>query len=118
VSKFQRNSARLEALGEGRFRVSGVLDAGTVTSLLHQSAAAFGDSTAVAVDFSGVTEGDSAGLALLLEWLRLARKAGRRLQYEEVPEQIVALARISEVEDLLLENGSAAAAPAGSATPA
>ncbi|HEU4487131.1 MAG TPA: STAS domain-containing protein [Povalibacter sp.] len=116
MSKFQRNSAHLEAVGEGRFRVSGVLDASTVTSLLQRSTAAFGGLSTVAVDFSAVTESDSAGLALLLEWLRLARKAGRRLTYEEVPEQIVALARISEVEDLLLENGGAAAQAAAPAS--
>lgn len=115
VSKFQRSSARLEALGAGRFRVSGVLDAGTVTSILRASDAAFRETSDVVVDFSSVTESDSAGLALLIEWLRLARQANRRIRFEDVPEQIMALARISEVDDLLLENGEAVTAePAAS----
>jgi phospholipid transport system transporter-binding protein len=103
------SSARLEALGGGRFRVSGTLDAGTVTALLKQSADRFfRDAAPILVDLAGVTESDSAGLALLIEWLRMAREKGCAIQFANIPAQINALARISEVEDLLTANGAAA----------
>ncbi len=93
--------ARLESLGEGRFRVSGVLDASTAREVLEQSESPFAQSKEIDVDLGGVGESDSAGLALLIEWLRAARQGGRAIRFTNVPAQIEALARISEVEDLI-----------------
>lgn len=93
--------ARLEALGAGRFRVSGVLDASTVVDVLAQSEERFANESSLSVDLGGVSEGDSAGLALLIEWLCSARRRGQRIEFANLPGQINALARISEVEDLL-----------------
>jgi phospholipid transport system transporter-binding protein len=99
--------ARLEALGGGRFRVSGVLDAYTVVDVLEQSVERFANEKEICVDLGGVSEGDSAGLALLIEWLRIVRQHGQRIRFLNIPAQISALARISEVEDLLAANGEA-----------
>ena len=93
--------ARLESLGAGRFRVSGVLDASTAREVLEQSESRFAQSKEIDVDLGGVGESDSAGLALLIEWLRAARQGGRAIRFANVPAQIEALARISEVEDLI-----------------
>mgnify|MGYP001046771011 CR=1 FL=1 len=117
MSKASSDKAQLEALGDGRFRIGGVLNAATVTHILSQSKERFQGLSPIETDFAAVTESDSAGLALLLEWLRLARKSGQQLHFDNVPEQIMALARISEVDDLLVQNGAAADA-AGAAQPA
>jgi phospholipid transport system transporter-binding protein len=93
--------AKLESLGGGRFRVSGVLDATTVGELLKQSKDRFSNLDRLDVDLAGVSEGDSSGLALLLEWLRLAKESQRQINFANVPGQISALARISEVDELL-----------------
>jgi phospholipid transport system transporter-binding protein len=53
------------------------------------------------IDCRGVTSSDSAGLAVLLEWLSVAKRAGRSLRYAQLPQGLAALARISDVEDLL-----------------
>lgn len=100
------SSARLEALGAGRFRVGGVLNAVTVVDLLKESRERFAGVARIELDMGAVTEGDSAGLALLLEWLRLARRANQQIHYANVPAQISALARISEVDDLLAAAGA------------
>lgn len=119
MSKANSDKAQLEALGDGRFRISGVLDAATVTHILSQSKERFQGLSRIETDFAAVTESDSAGLALLLEWLRLARKSGQQVHFDNVPEQIMALARISEVDDLLTQNGATAAPDAaGAAQPA
>ena len=57
--------------------------------------------TALEIDCSGITTCDSAGLAVLLEWLGTARRAGRNLRYTQLPAGLAALARISEVEEFL-----------------
>lgn len=92
--------ARLESLGEGRFKVSGSLDAVSVVDLLKESDEAFSGVAQVEVDLATVSESDSSGLALLLEWLRLARMRDQIVRFRNLPAQISALARISEVEDL------------------
>lgn len=67
MSKAVAGKAKLDALGSGRFRVSGVLDAATAGEVLRQSEQRFTAAGRLDVDLSGVAESDSAGLALLIE---------------------------------------------------
>ena len=53
------------------------------------------------IDCSAVSPADSAGLAVLLEWLAIAKSARRSLRFRNLPQDLVALARISEVQELL-----------------
>ncbi|MGH8267012.1 MAG: STAS domain-containing protein [Steroidobacteraceae bacterium] len=53
------------------------------------------------IDCGGITVSDSAGLAVLLDWLAAARAQGRSLRLARLPEGLTALARISEVDELL-----------------
>lgn len=56
---------------------------------------------AMVVDLSGVTESDSAGLAVLIEWLVAGERVGRKLQFSNLPDGIRAAAQISDVTSLL-----------------
>ncbi|GIX21770.1 MAG: hypothetical protein KatS3mg121_0553 [Gammaproteobacteria bacterium] len=92
--------ARIEPLGEGRLRVHGRLDAeqaGALLDALPWPAAA----GPLEVDLSAVEAADSAGLALLLEWLGRARRRGVALRYRALPPGIEALARACQVLELL-----------------
>jgi phospholipid transport system transporter-binding protein len=84
-----------------RSRVSGALHFMTVSPLLGPGEAAIHSGRATVIDLSAVSESDSAGLALLIEWLSVAKEAKRALRYENIPEQIQELARLCEVEALL-----------------
>jgi phospholipid transport system transporter-binding protein len=53
------------------------------------------------VDFSGVTEVDSAAVALAIAWLREARAGGRALRFENLPPALGKLARLYAVSDLI-----------------
>lgn len=89
-------------LQEGeRSRVDGVLHFTTVTTLLSEGSAAICDGRAAVIDLAGVKDSDSSGLALLIEWLSIARASSRGLRYENIPAQLQQLARLSEVEELL-----------------
>lgn len=89
-------------LQEGeRSRVNGVLHFTTVTALLRVGSEAIGNGRAAVIDLSGVKDSDSSGLALLIEWLSIARASRRSLRYENIPVQLHQLARLSEVEELL-----------------
>lgn len=74
----------------------------TVGALLPVGIAAIEAGRAAIIDLAGVTASDSAGLALLIEWLSVARGAHRGLRYENIPSQLYQLARLSEVDELLL----------------
>ena len=56
---------------------------------------------ALVIDCQGVTASDSAGLAVLLDWLAAARAQQRSLRYVHLPQGLAALGRISEVNELL-----------------
>jgi len=58
---------------------------------------------ALTFDLAGIPEVDSAGLALLIDWLASARACGCQLRYVKPGKTLLALARLSEVEPLLTE---------------
>jgi phospholipid transport system transporter-binding protein len=97
-----QQNASFEVLDGGRARVTGALHFTTVSALLTAGVAAINGSRAAVIDLAGVTASDSAGLALLIEWLRVAKSAGRTLRFEHIPSQLQQLARLSEVEELLV----------------
>lgn len=92
---------RLEAVGEGRYALCGALTLRTAANALLQGERLFGSAPRVDVDLSGVDAADSAGLAVLLEWVRTARTQGRQLAFHGLPASLAAIAAISEVEDIL-----------------
>ena len=59
----------------------------------------------IVVDCAAVTRADSAGLAVLLDWLAWGRRQKRIVSLQNLPASLVAIARISEVDELLSEAG-------------
>jgi len=93
----------LVADGAGRFRLLGAAIVPTVTLLRATGLRIFAASTgAIVVDLSAIARVDSAGLALLIDWLAWARAAGRELRFVAPPASLLALARLSDVEALLI----------------
>jgi phospholipid transport system transporter-binding protein len=88
--------------GPGRLEASGELTFATAAQALRNGTDLIGGGTTWVVDLSGVEAGDSAGIAVLIEWLVSARGHGANLRYENVPAQMLAIARISDLEVLLL----------------
>jgi phospholipid transport system transporter-binding protein len=90
-----------EDAAAGRFNLKGSLVFGTVTEALRRSRELFADHQRIEIDLSGVESTDSAGLALLVEWTGWAQREGRSLRLHHLPDQALALARISEIDKLL-----------------
>jgi phospholipid transport system transporter-binding protein len=59
----------------------------------------------IVVDCAGVTKADSAGLAVLLDWLAWGRRKSRAVSLENLPPSLIAIARISEVDGLISATG-------------
>jgi len=93
--------ARLIAAGEGRLRVEGVLDFDSVSGLVAESEVLFRRNARLRIDLSGVEAANSAGLALLLEWMDLARSRRIDLRFLNLPESLVRIAAFSNLGSLL-----------------
>jgi phospholipid transport system transporter-binding protein len=94
---------QLLAAEAGSLSAQGSLTFATARSACEQGVALLAQAQAerLEIDCRGITSSDSAGLAVLLEWLGVAKRSGRSLRYRQLPPGLAALARISEVEELL-----------------
>ena len=95
------SSYSLENLGEGRFALSGSMSFETAEGILRESEEPFEQHTRIEIDLSGVNDADSAGLALLLEWITWANHTVREIRYTGMPQRILAIAKTTEVDNLL-----------------
>lgn len=95
------NEYTLEDRGDGFFALSGEVSFDTAERILRESEEPFEEHTQLEIDLSGVTLSDSAGLALLLEWVTWANHTVREIRFTGMPERVLAIAKTTEVEGLL-----------------
>jgi phospholipid transport system transporter-binding protein len=93
-------SFQIAAAGPGRLEARGELGFSTASDALEAGLSVLGPGDWV-VDLAGVTSADSAGLAVLVEWLAAVTERGGTLSFESAPEQLRAIARISDLDRLL-----------------
>ena len=55
----------------------------------------------LAIDLANVTDIDSSAVALLLHWRRAAARLGKALRYVHLPQNLVALAQLYGVDDMI-----------------
>jgi phospholipid transport system transporter-binding protein len=103
----QRSRVSISEPTSGRVVVSGELTFGTARDARQIGVMVLESSRAerIVVDCSAVTRADSAGLAVLLDWLAWGRRRSRPLSLQNLPESLIAIARISEVDGLLTAAG-------------
>ena len=87
--------------GNGRFALEGAMTFDTVAAIMRKGEKLFGSHTRIEVDLAGVTDTDSAGLALLLEWITWANHTVREIRFSNMPDRIDAIAKTTEVDHLL-----------------
>lgn len=87
---------------DGTFELKGPLTFATVPQLIAHGAAWREARAAedITIDMGQISKADSAGLALMVEWLRLGRETGSALRFVNIPEQLRRLIRVSGLENL------------------
>lgn len=102
-----RSSVAISEQGAGRVVVTGELTFATARDARQLGVLVLEGSAApdIVIDCKGVARADSAGLAVLLDWLAWGRRKSRTVKFENLPDSLVAIARISEVDGLLTANG-------------
>lgn len=86
---------------EGIVCVSGELSFNTVPALVLNNRDFFKNNNGLDIDLANVSRADSAGVALLVEWQRQARKQNQSICFHHIPSQMLAIARLSGVDELL-----------------
>jgi len=83
--------------------VSGALDFDSVLALQQQGAQWIQKiaPAPITLNLAGVTYSSSAGLALLLDWLRAAHRSGKQISVANMPVDMLALVRVSGLEQSL-----------------
>jgi phospholipid transport system transporter-binding protein len=88
--------------GDSRcYRVSGELTLDTASSVLTESQALFDKAPQLDIDLAQVSRADSAGLALLITWMRQAKQSDKTISFAHLPEQMLAIAKASGLDAIL-----------------
>ena len=95
------SEAKLERVGAFHFQLHGDMTFTHAKSLLLQSESLFANLPDMEIDLQRAEKADSAGLALMLEWLARAAERDARVVFTEVPEAIHSVARLCQMESLL-----------------
>jgi len=86
---------------DGCFILKGVLSFQTVPVIWRQGMDIFRTSPSLVLDLQNVSRSDSAGLALLIEWMRFARSQNKPISYINMPTQMLAIARACSLDNIL-----------------
>lgn len=97
-----QSELRLHINGDGHYRLPEALTFATTPQLYLQTGEMFDTPLPrLTFDLAGVRRVDSAGLALLLEWLREARRRGKEILFQNIPGQLAAIAKVSGLNGIL-----------------
>lgn len=94
-------AVHFDDLGDGRFQLAGELGFETVTGALEASELLFAPHAALDICLARISRSDSAAVALLIEWQSRARAANRSVVFRNPPAQLLAVARLSDVDGVL-----------------
>jgi phospholipid transport system transporter-binding protein len=92
---------RIEETGHGSWMLVGDLSFTTVPALRGGLVIKSADRPRISIDLAGVTRSDSAGLALLIEWLRESERLGKTITFLHMPAQLQSIARICGLDGIL-----------------
>lgn len=84
--------------GAGHFAVDGDLTFSTIDQQTVKSVAFLSSSKHITIDLLGVVSTDSAGLALMIEWIKYTRHHRTQLSFKNIPEQLLNLAKLSGLD--------------------
>jgi phospholipid transport system transporter-binding protein len=96
------NNVQFEPCGEDCYVLSGALTFATVPQIYTQGSTVFdSNGLSLTLDLQGVMHTDSAGLALMMEWMRTAQSQEKEIHFKNVPAQMLNIARLSGLDSIL-----------------
>ncbi len=96
------STTSIKKTADGQFAIEGELSKLTVPAVWRDANGLIQGATQnLVIDLKEVTRTDSAGLALLLEWMTLAHKKGLQIHFRNLPSQLGDIARVSDLEAII-----------------
>lgn len=87
---------------DGSVQLEGELNYANVSNVYRETADLFRQPrNSLEIDLGGVTRTDSAGVALLVEWLSEARSRNLPIHFVNVPQQMLDMVKISSLDRVL-----------------
>ena len=86
---------------DGELAIEGELTFATVVDAYEKSKAYFSEPGTLVMNLAAVHKSDSASLALLLRWLRLAKMHKIQLSFSHMPKKMHDLGHVSGLDDIL-----------------
>jgi len=84
----------------GRYLLKGNLIFNTINKTVLNTLDFKQAPSSITIDLQQVGEIDSAGLALLIEWIKFARTYQTKLYFDNIPMQLTALAKLSYISEI------------------
>lgn len=75
----------------------------SVTGLLNNAGAEHsgsGDNT-MTIDMSGISSANSAGLAVMIEWLAVVQRSDQKITFENIPDSLHQISTVCQVDSLI-----------------
>lgn len=95
-------TAKIKQDSNGMFLLVGKLTFSSVASLWNRSKLLLETTPSpIQIDLKSVTQSDSAGVALLISWVRYARQLNKEMHLMHLPEQMRAIIKVSGLSQLL-----------------
>ena len=88
-------------LDGGVCRISGELDFTTARHALESVELLINDNATLEINLADVGRSNSAGLALMIEWLAIARRRKHEVTFSHIPDGLRQLARVCQVDGLI-----------------
>lgn len=85
---------------KNRLIISGDLNFKTIVLLWKQSLPYLENISHIDIDLSQVTNSNSAGLALLLEWLKYGKREKKTITFNGIPSQLHSIAEVAGIAGL------------------
>lgn len=86
----------------GMIRLGGELSMQTVPDVLKEAGQVLSQAgETLRIDLEQVTHSDSAGLALLIDFMRRTQKSGQQIEFHHIPSQMLAIASASGLDTIL-----------------
>ncbi len=95
-----QNNSKIE-LKDNLFLVVGELDFTTIRELWRASLPLLAHEKNLNFDFIHVGASNSAGLALMLEWMKYAKRENKKIHFANIPAQLQAIIEVSGIEKML-----------------
>jgi len=81
--------------------ITGELSFASVNALLCESDKIFATISPLTIDLSAVERSDSAGLALLIHWIRKAKQQQQVIHFQSMPKSMMMIAKASNLDSLI-----------------